>query len=320
MIGWLALARWTDWSTSKLPFLGAAALLLAPPGIGIFPVFAMLGTVLCWAAFGYGINDVADQRSDGLAGKRNHASSLTSASRMWFLGLTSSLAVSVSMAWASDWVAPALVAVGLIISAAYSLPPVRLKERGGLGLLAGAISQWLLPVLALSGVAVDGWRAPITWCIGLLGVAIGTRWMAIHQLQDESHDRVAGVQTYVTRGGRAWPVLVTALVLELLLLSMTGWLMWPQSLLPAMALAFWIGQQRWMRPRGLPFREKLQSYDEAPLAEYYFLLLPLTLALARASASPAFLVVAAVFVALGRCYVSSMRGEWREVLETASRT
>jgi hypothetical protein len=87
---------------------------------------------------------------------------------------------------------------------------------------------------------------------------------------------------------------------------------WPQSFPAAAALAFWIVQQWLLRPRGEPIRQKLQGYDHAPLAEYYFLLLPVALALGHALSSPAFLAVAAVFVALGWCYLQMTTGEWYE--------
>jgi hypothetical protein len=67
-------------------------------------------------------------------------------------------------------------------------------------------------------------------------------------------------------------------------------------------------------------RRKLQGYDDAPLAEYYFLLLPLSLALARGLSSASFLVVAAVFLALGWCYLQKMTGEWSEVWRGRARS
>lgn len=136
--------------------------------------------------------------------------------------------------------------------------------------------------------------------------------MAIHQLQDTVADRRAGVVTYASRGGQVWPVLLGAFSAEVVLLAVTLVLTWPQSFPAAAALAFWIGQQALLRPRGGPMRERLQGYDRAPLAEYYFLLFPVSLAMARGVSSPAFLVIAAVFVALGWCYVSMMTGEWYE--------
>lgn len=306
------LARWPDWSTSKLPFLGAAALLLAPTESTAVQILAIVGTVLCWAAFGYCVNDVADRACDLQAGKTNRASNVSPASWALFLTLSAASSLLLSLSWAADLVAPALVLAGLLLASAYSLPPFRLKERGAIGLAAGAASQWLLPVLAISAVQAGGWSRPAAWCVALLGLAIGTRWMAVHQLQDMAADHRAGVSTYASRGGRVWPVLLGAFTAEVVLLAIALGLTWPQSLPAAAALAFWIVQQGLLRPRGEPMRQKLQGYDHAPLAEYYFLLLPVSLALARGLSSPTFLVVAAVFVVLGWCYLQMMSGEWYE--------
>lgn len=312
-VRWLHLARWPDWSTSKLPFLASAALLLTPAHSTAVQVLAIIATVICWAAFGYCVNDVADRVCDLRAGKPNRAADVPPASWALFLALTAASSLSLSLFWAADLAAPAFILGGLVLASAYSLPPLRLKERGVTGLAVGAVSQWLLPVLAISAAQARVWSRPAAWCIALLGLAIGIRWMAIHQLQDEAADRRAGVSTYASRGGQVWAVLLGAFVFELILLPIILALTWPQSLPAAAALAFWIGQQALLRPRGEPMRQKLEGYDHAPLAEYYFLLLPVTLALARALSSPDFLVVAAIFVAIGWCYVGMMAGEWHEV-------
>lgn len=318
-VRWVQLARWSDWSTSKLPFLGAGALLLAPSESTALEVLTIIGTVFCWAAFGYCINDVADRDCDLRAGKFNRAANVSAASWAIFLALTATGSVSLSLFWAADLAAPALVLSGLLLAIAYSLPPLRLKERGAVGLVAGAASQWVLPVLAISAAQTRGWSSPAAWCIAFLGLAIGIRWMAIHQLQDTMADRRAGVRTYASRGGQVWPVLLGAFTAEVVLLAVTLVLTWPQSLPAGAALAFWIGQQIWLRPTGEPMRQKLQGYDHAPLAEYYFLLLPVTLALARARSSPVFLIVVAGFVALGWCYLEMMIGEWQEVWKARAR-
>ena len=312
LVSLVSLARWPDWSTSKLPFLGAAALLLAPPETPAIQILAILVTVLCWAAFGYCVNDVADRVCDSQAGKTNRAGNVSPASWALFLTLSAGSSLLLSLYWAADLAAPALVLAGLLLASAYSLPPFRLKERGAIGLAAGAASQWLLPVLAISAAQSRGWSRPAAWCIALLGLAIGIRWMAIHQLQDTMADRRSGVRTYASGGGQVWPVLLSAFMAEVVLLAIALGLTWPQSLPAAAALAFWIVQQWLLRPRGEPMRQKLQGYDHAPLAEYYFLLLPVTLALVRGMSSPAFLLVAALLVALGWCYLAMMSGEWHE--------
>lgn len=315
-IRWLELARWPDWSTSKLPFLAAAALLLAPPETTAVTVLAIIATVLCWAAFGYCINDVADRICDSRAGKPNRAADASPMVWALFLMATAASSLALSLLWAADLAAPALVLSGLLLASAYSLPPLRLKERGAIGLAAGAVSQWVLPVLAISAVQSLVWSRPASWCTALLGFAIGIRWMAIHQLQDAAADLRAGVTTYASRGGKIWPVLVVAFSSELVLLVSALILTWPQSFPAAAALLFWFGQQAWLRPRGEPFRQKLAGYDHAPLAEYYFLLLPVSLALARARSSPAFIAIAAFLLAVGWCYLAMMTGEWQESWKT----
>jgi 4-hydroxybenzoate polyprenyltransferase len=312
----LRLARWPDWSASKLPYLGAAALLLAPAGASAARLFAMLATVVLWAAFGYGINDVADRDCDRRAGKENRAAAISTLCRTFFLVLTAGGAIGLTFLWAADHMAPTFVAGGLLLAGVYSIPPFRLKERGALGLVAGAASQWVLPVLALAAGQPRGWSRPEAWCLALLGLAIGIRWMAIHQLQDADADRRADVRTFAANGGRMWPLLAGAFAAEIVILAALLALMWPRSMPAAAALVFWIAQQALLRPRGESFQQKLRGYDHAPLAEYYFLLLPATLAAARALSAPSFLLLAAAFVALGWGYIAMMSGEWYEAWQT----
>lgn len=310
---WVQLARWPDWSTSKLPFLGAAAILLAPEDTPAIRVVAAIGMVLSWAAFGYCVNDVADQVSDFQASKVNRASDVSVKGWALFLTVTAGSSIGLSLLWTADLAAPILVLAGLLLASAYSLPPVRLKERGATGLVAGAVSQWVLPVLAISAAEPQGWISLDAWCLALLGLAIGIRWMAVHQLQDALADRRAGVRTYAAGGAQVLPVLWGAFFAEATFLTATLVLTWPRSVPATAGLLFWIGQQALLRPAGEPFSQRLQGYDHAPLAEYYFLFLPATLAVARAPSAPAFLWVAAIFVALGWCYLDMMIGEWHEV-------
>jgi len=311
LIEWFDLARWPDWSTSKLPFLGAAALLLAPAEASGGQMLAIIGTILCWAAFGYAINDVADMACDRLAGKSNRAADVSPLLRTLFLGLTASTALALSVVWSVNWTGPAFVVIALLLAGAYSLPPVRLKERGAIGLVAGAAAQWVLPVLAIANIESGGWKRPAAWSLALLGLAIGIRWMAIHQLHDTMADHQAGVRTYASTGGQVWPVLLGAFLSEVVLLTVALVVTWPVSAPAWAALAFWIVQQAF-RPRGESMREKLQGYDHAPLAEFYFFLLPVALAFARGLSSPEFMVLAGLFVAVGWGYLAMMMGEWHD--------
>ena len=204
LVDWIRLARWRDWFQSKLPFITAGALLLVPPDERPLTIVEMMVTVAFWAAFGYGVNDIADRPADGRAGKANQAAQISIASRTLFLMFTAGGALTVCLVWASDAAAPAFVVAGLVMALAYSVRPIRLKERGVWGLLTAAVAQWSLPILAVSAAQPGGWLRPLAWLLSALGLAIGLRWMAVHQLQDAAADRRADVRTYASSGADVW--------------------------------------------------------------------------------------------------------------------
>jgi 4-hydroxybenzoate polyprenyltransferase len=317
---WLRLSRWRDWCTSKLTYIGATIVLLAPPESSVMVLLALVGTIATWAAFGYSVNEVADRHCDQQAGKTNRAAPLSRASWSLFLLLTAGSSLGLTLLWSADAAAPALVLAGLVLSAGYSLPPLRLKERGVMGLVGAASAQWVLLVLAVAAIQPRGWLRPDAWCLAMLGLAIGMRWIAVHQLRDAPGDQKAGVQTYASSGGRIGLVILCAFLLELGLLATTLVVTLPQSIPAIAALGFSI-LVLLLRPRGDSFRKRLQGYEHAPLREYYFLLLPVTLAVERGLSSPAFLLLAAMFLVLGSGYVkdtiADLRRFWqpREVVE-----
>jgi GT2 family glycosyltransferase/4-hydroxybenzoate polyprenyltransferase len=316
----MALARWRGWMQSKLPFLTAAALLL-DPSLTAPLALAVMGTIAAGAAFGYAANEVADRASDERAGKPNRAASLPPAAWGAFLLIAATVALGLSLVWAADAAGTILVAASLALAAAYSCPPLRLKERGRSGLVAAASAQWGLPVLAVASVEPAGWAQPAAWSVCLLAMALGTRWIAIHQLRDAASDRRAAVRTWASGGRDLSRVLWAALACELLLLALTLALTWPRALPAAVALAVWTVSAMLARSHLGSLAERLVRYEEAPLAGYYFLLLPLALAV---SLKPSFewLVLAALLLVLGlptvaRMLLAGRPGRGRQALARA---
>jgi 4-hydroxybenzoate polyprenyltransferase len=151
----------------------------------------------------------------------------------------------------------------------YSARPVRLKERGVAGVVAGAAAQWTLPVLALAAAEPGALRRAATGAAALLALAIGVRWMAMHQLSDAENDRRAGVRTVASRGGPVFALAACAFAAELILLAALFALAWPRSLAPGLALAIWAAAGAIL---GKPFRDvriRLRAHHVAPLANYY---------------------------------------------------
>jgi 4-hydroxybenzoate polyprenyltransferase len=299
---WIRLSRWRGWAGSKLPFLSAAALLLVP-SLSPAVLLAIMGTVAASAAFGYAANEVADRASDVRAGRTNHAATLSPTSWGLFLALTAGGGVALSLIWAPDAAAPLLVACALALGGAYSFRPLRLKERGLVGPLSAAAAQWGLPVLAIAAAEPRGWTRPAAWSLCLLGLALGARWIAVHQLGDISADRRAGVRTYASRGGDLSRVLAGALACEFALLGVVLTLTWPGSLPGVIALAVWVAWGSLAHSRREPVQARLAGYDDPPLAGYYFFLLPVALAVGGGPPSPARLAVAALLIVLAAPHV-----------------
>lgn len=306
---WPHLSRWREWAQSKLLFAAAASLLLAPDAPAP-RLLAMIATVAPWAAFGYAINDVADRDADRRAGKANRAASLASTRWALFLLLTAAAALGLSLVWAADAAAPLFVLAGLALAVVYSLPPVRLKERGAIGLVAAAAAQWALPVMALSAAETRGWQRPAAAALALLGLAIGLRWIAVHQLADVARDRTAGVRTYAALGRPVTAVILAAFVAEMTLLATSLALTWPRSMPALLALGGWIVAAELPRLRRESLRGRLGRYQAAPLREYYFVLLPASLVLGRVLASPLPLVPAVLLLPLGWRCLSARIERW----------
>jgi 1,4-dihydroxy-2-naphthoate octaprenyltransferase len=93
---------------------------------------------------------------------------------------------------------------------AYSLPPVRLKQRGLGGVLADALYAHALP-LAFAGATMQavgdtlpGGQPPeaLLWLTGLSwSLCLGLRNILTHQLADAANDRRSGTRTFVVGAG-----------------------------------------------------------------------------------------------------------------------
>ncbi len=233
---WIRLARPRDWAGSKLPFLAAAAVLLAPASASATQVLAVLLTVVAGSCFGYTLNEVADRESDAGAGKPNRAAGLGPGRWLPPVVLSAVAAVGLTVAWAPDAAAPVLVLLGLVLAAAYSVAPLRLKERRRAGVVGAAAAQWLVPVLVVAALEPGGWHSVSAWALALLGLAIGIRAMAVHQLRDAGADRRSGIRTWLSGRRDAARLLYATFACELVMLTIALVSLWPSSVPVLIAL------------------------------------------------------------------------------------
>jgi hypothetical protein len=148
------------------------------------------------------LNDLCDMREDQRCGKRNRLagrSPLFRAAALVVVGL-----LGVLSGWAL-WPDRTLLAIYLalwLVFTLYSLPPIRLKVRGILGVLVDAAGAHLLPQLfGISLIAAWGSSTapPPAWVAAVAAWSFGrgVRGILWHQLTDYASDKRAGIQTFV---------------------------------------------------------------------------------------------------------------------------
>lgn len=199
----LTLIRAREWWSFKgAPVLGTAyatTMILNTPLtlIWTFPLFLLIAVVGSYVNL---LNDFCDQEEDRISGKTNR-----------MLGRSSLFKVIALVAC----IVPGLLAAGLLIQmpialgiylgiwvvfTAYSVPPVRLKQRGFWGVLADAFGAHVLPQLFAVTFIIyaTGKTTPTLWVlfISIWALASGLRGILWHQLIDFENDSTAQVNTF----------------------------------------------------------------------------------------------------------------------------
>jgi 4-hydroxybenzoate polyprenyltransferase len=223
------LVRWRSWWFNKVPLSVTLLVLLLDGGrLSGRSALAAAAVVLavCGAGnFGYALNDLYDVEEDAAAGRENAAAGRSRA-RVWAVVAASAVVAAAAAAVAAGRAGAAITAGELCLPLVYSVPPLRLKERGWLGVAADALAAHVYPaglaVLAVErlGVGVGG---GLVACVLVWGAAAGVRGILSHQLSTADRDARGGLETVVHRRGRARVErLVVAVPLPVELLAFAG--------------------------------------------------------------------------------------------------
>lgn len=171
-----------------------------------FQTLWFLVSLLSTAAFGYLFNDWCDIESDKKAGKENLLSSWPPAMQIVFLLL---LAIAALGSWYmldKGWMVNALYALQILSLLAYSLKPIRLKERALLGVLCDAFYGHVNPALITLTFFLDAeTRSPVLILllslVAIVSAIKGVRNILLHQIDDRKKDQRSGVNTFVVKNG-----------------------------------------------------------------------------------------------------------------------
>lgn len=281
----LHLLRWEEWYDSKLPLLAATAYFLTLCHPLPWPDAVMrygLSLIFCalFLAYGYTLNDYSDLEIDKLAGKRKLIAEMPRSYALVLLVILVLLGIAVLFPYYRDREVVLDVVLCYVLGTAYSLPPIRLKERGIAGLLGSAIAQRSLPALVIGAIwdSVD----IITLWWAFLGFLVGMRYILIHQYQDLGTDARNGVRTFATRNPGAlvqsirWVFAAEIVVAAFLSLSIV---LLKRGFLLILAWYGLYSAWYYLLYRQFIGMPDLTSFAHVPLADLYDIFLPMGLLL-----------------------------------------
>ncbi len=198
------LVRARAWWFNKVPLSVTLVLLLidgAPLSIpAVLTLVLVVLTVCAVGNYGYAINELYDVEEDARAGRHNAVAALGS-QRVTQIVVVSALAAELLGTLAAGAWGAALTVVELLLPFAYSVPPLRIKERKWLGIAADALAAHVYPaalaVLTVSHLRVSPISPLVGGCILTWSAAVGMRGILSHQLHTAERDRQGGLSTVV---------------------------------------------------------------------------------------------------------------------------
>ncbi|MFZ5915363.1 MAG: UbiA family prenyltransferase [Chloroflexota bacterium] len=225
----LALLSWRNWGILRynsiwqnlagLFYLALSQRLFSLSFIGRVGSFVLFSTIM--TGYGYLINDLADQELDRRHGKSNAFQNVNRGkaalivAATWLVGSLFGLPFLSRPWFALLWLLWTLAATF------YSLPPLRLKERGAIGLATTVAAQQTLPTALLFAA----FGQPLSWgalVFVLFATARGLSSDVGHQMRDWVHDTTTATGTFAVRHGYRAVQRVYAASLEIERLALGG--------------------------------------------------------------------------------------------------
>lgn len=237
------IVRANEWWGSKVPMLLGLYFFLSPfyDGKLTFWDVALGALILLWwmvsaAAFGYLINNIFDLEQDLKAGKTNLTQGLSIAHK-WILSLL--LGLASFLPWMVGYRQQYMImlcAVHLCLFLLYSIPPVRLKERGYIGVVTDALYAFVIPVVIVSHFAIQDYDHPTVFELPVIvwSFLAGLRSILLHHIKDRKADSISHMGNVINKYG----ISTNALLINAILL--------PFEILAFVFLLYYHEKGRWL--------------------------------------------------------------------------
>ena len=207
------LGRVDNWWYSKVaPAIAisyCAALMYQVPAWATARSILLIAFVgLCAGSYGHIINDVYDIEVDRNAGKRNHMARFKPWQRFAFCALTLGLGFAPVLFVSYSPTSLLLIAIEFLLPTIYSIPPIRLKGRGALGLVCDSLGAHMVPCLYVISVLAHVAGNPslihttrsilFISCTAVWALTLGLIGILIHEFEDRENDLRSGIRTFAT--------------------------------------------------------------------------------------------------------------------------
>ncbi len=326
-------ARPENWWFSKVPPLLAVAYLdILRIGCDSSRGALLLACFLCSisgvASYGHVVNDAFDVEADLRAGKHNHMADASWTRR--FLFCATFLAAGFAPALVAHYSIPTLIllAVNLLWPTIYSLPVVRLKERGIAGLACDALGSHVTPtLLALSMFGMTSPQSGLSFPVVMTiwAAALGIKGILHHQILDRANDIRSGTATFATRSRPErmsrfltfFNLYFELPISAVLVFSTWGWAPFVaaafviycvvEMIKYRLGFEFALTSEAWMIRRSVPFANE----------SFYVLWLPLGAAVQLAASEPVWMWLPVVHALLFYPNVSAQIAELKAIIRVA---
>lgn len=302
------MSRVSEWWEYKFtPILGivfATSVILNPPlSLLIKYIFVLIIALIPGAAYVSILNDLTDIEDDKRAGKSNNFINNSTIKGYILLGICLIWGILISCSLGKYSLFFYLCA--WIIFTLYSLPPIRLKNRGFLGVIADASGANMFPQLFAITLLTEWMEAIIdfTWLsmVGFWSLFWGVRVIIWHQLKDKENDLKSGVKTFVNQNNVQTVLnLCRKLTFSIEIVSFIGVLIYTKnffSLFFIMFYAFceWLRYKLWKTEVSII---NISSEYRLAMDEYYNVFFPISFILILVISSPIFIIILLIYLIL----------------------
>ena len=161
-----------------------------------------LTTIIGFASFGYLFNDLFDIEKDAIAGKSNFLSGKSLSFKILLFLISAGFTLLPWVYLPKNDFSLVLILLQLLMFALYSIPPIRLKERGIAGIVTDSFYAHSVPVLlAAYTYSLAAGKAFFTLDILLLFLwqtLSGLRNIVLHQIEDMEADKKSGSNNFIS--------------------------------------------------------------------------------------------------------------------------